>query len=264
MSLTYRVPMADPVDLTDGADGETTPLPGDAFGALLTAAHEESTHLGVIERDDGLISVHDARPYFAAPDEWSRLDRVGCADARGRVLVVGCGAGRHTLRIQERGLAVTALDRSPGACAVSRSRGVRDVRLGSVDDVAGFGARFDTVLALGNDLALLGSPELAVSRLAVLARVTVRGGRLFGTNSGVNTQAAAPVHATYHARNVAQGKPAGQVRIRARFQRLADPWLDYWFFESSELDPILARSPWKRVRLETDGPGYLLELVNQG
>src|SRR5690606_38098288 len=68
-------------------DGPTT---GDAFGELLRLAHDGHDVLGVIERDDGLVEVHDPRIYFTGPDEWDALDRLACQRAVGLVLDVGC------------------------------------------------------------------------------------------------------------------------------------------------------------------------------
>lgn len=50
----------------------------------------------------------------------------------GPVLDLGAGVGRASLYLQERGLAVTAVDASSGAAEVCRRLGVADVRLGDV------------------------------------------------------------------------------------------------------------------------------------
>jgi hypothetical protein len=47
----------------------------------------------LIERDDGFLEGMDAVRCFAGPDEWGMLDRQACAEARGRILDVGAGAG---------------------------------------------------------------------------------------------------------------------------------------------------------------------------
>jgi hypothetical protein len=59
----------------------------------------------VIERDDGFIAV-DGTDYFgglAQHDQWA------VAQAAGRVLAVGAGAGRGALAVQASGREVTAL-----------------------------------------------------------------------------------------------------------------------------------------------------------
>src|SRR5439155_545816 len=74
----------------------------------------------------------------------------------GRVLDVGCGGGCVCLHLQERGQDVVGIDVSPGAIEVCRRRGVRDVRLLSIDDVDHSLGQFDTVVMLGNNIGLLG------------------------------------------------------------------------------------------------------------
>lgn len=235
------------------------PRTGDAFGELLRLAHDDHDVLGVIERDDGLVEVHDPRIYFTGPDQWDALDRLACERSVGRVLDVGCGAGRHSLHLQTAGRDVTAIDVSPGACEVARARGVQRVHQVRLQDVTELGARFDTFLFLGNNLALLGSPAHAQTMLATLAVVATPDARILGRN--VDPYATeSPLHTAYHARNRARGRLGGQLRIRSRVGTLADPWLDYLFCSRDELVQLTAESPWRLAAFDNDGPGYLAEL----
>jgi SAM-dependent methyltransferase len=93
-----------------------------------------------------------ASRFFRAGAAMPRLERVALAACRGPVLDVGAGAGCHALTLQRRGLAVTALDQSEGACRVMQARGVKDVRHG--DWRAFGGSRYGTVLSLMNGLGL--------------------------------------------------------------------------------------------------------------
>jgi SAM-dependent methyltransferase len=100
----------------------------DAFGAVLRACHEAGVRPGVvfeiIERDDGFISAGDATRYFAPVEEWRTLERQACAEFTGRVLDVGCGAGRHASVLTAPGVDVIGADPSPGAVEVAQARGV--------------------------------------------------------------------------------------------------------------------------------------------
>ncbi len=236
------------------------PVTGDAFGEMLLAAAGGRSSAGAIERDDGMLDPHDGQLYFAGPKEWDELDRTACARAHGRVLDVGCGAGRHSLYLQSQGYDVTAIDPSAGACAVSRSRGVRAVQQIGIEALPGRPESFDTFLLLGNNLALLGSPEHAPSVLGALARVAAPGARVLGrTRDPYITDSQA--HLDYHARNRRNGRMGGQTRIRARFGRLADPWFDYLFCSRDELAQLTEGSPWRIAGLDDDGAGYLAELA---
>ena len=52
---------------------------------------------------------------------------------RGRVLDLGCGAGRVGLHLQSRGHDVVGIDVSPLAVEIAGQRGLADVRLGTLD-----------------------------------------------------------------------------------------------------------------------------------
>lgn len=76
---------------------------------------------------------------------------------RGRVLDLGAGTGRHSLLLQEQGLAVAALDRSPVALQIMAERGVRCRIAADLFHWAGPEEPFDTLLLLMNGAGLLGS-----------------------------------------------------------------------------------------------------------
>ena len=67
-----------------------------------------------VERDDDFIAANRGPlNYFEPYRRWPSHQRLALRLARGRVLDVGCGAGRVALHLQERGLDVVAVDISP-------------------------------------------------------------------------------------------------------------------------------------------------------
>jgi SAM-dependent methyltransferase len=108
----------------------------DAFGRQLLDELAGVAGEGRLERDDGSAGPSMAAlSFLTAFDEWHPAERQVFDRVSGRVLDVGCGAGRHSLGAQSRGLDVVAIDISPGAVEVSRRRGVRDVRLLPISEV---------------------------------------------------------------------------------------------------------------------------------
>ena len=65
---------------------------------------------------------------FRAYDDWPAREQLALTHCYGHVLDAGAGAGAHSLALQQRGLAVTAIDTSPGAVATMQARGVRTAR----------------------------------------------------------------------------------------------------------------------------------------
>lgn len=87
-------------------------------------------------------------PYlFREFKEMPKLEQKALKLAKGRVLDVGCGAGSHSLYLQEKGFQVKAVDISKGAIEVAKQRGVLHAEVKNILDES---ERFDTILLLMN------------------------------------------------------------------------------------------------------------------
>ncbi|MFJ4656815.1 class I SAM-dependent methyltransferase [Nocardia sp. NPDC088792] len=246
-------------DIHDG------PTPGDAFGQALLrywSTGGSEAVLEYVERDNGFLRASDVGKWFTAWAEMSRLDRWACEQAAGRVLDVGCGAGRHALVVAGHAEEVLGIDSSPGAIEVARARGVR-AQLCGVDELpAGLG-RFDTILLLGNNIGILGGPGRAEAVLAGLASVAAPNARLIGTSIDPYLS---DDHDTsdYRNRNRSRGRLGGQLRMRIRYDRIASPWFDYLFPSVGELRALVAETPWWIEHVEQEGAKYAVTLRLRG
>ncbi|MFA6318619.1 MAG: class I SAM-dependent methyltransferase [Elusimicrobiota bacterium] len=234
---------------------------GDAFGQWLIEAHRGDDVGSVIERDDGYVEPEwGKRVYFADHRRWTPAERQALRLARGRVLDAGCGAGRHSLYLQERGLKVTGIDHSPGAVRVCRARGLKDARLMELSAVGRFrDGTFDTVIMMGNNFGVLQSPAKAKVHLRRLYRAVSPRGRIIAQTLNP-FKTTVPEHLAYQADNRRQGRAPGQVRLRIRYRKLADPWFDYLFVSKKELTDILAGTGWTLERI-IPGPGPIYIMV---
>ena len=87
-------------------------------------------------------------PYlFREFKEMPKLEQKALKLAKGSILDVGCGAGSHSLYLQEKGFQVKAIDISKGAIEVAKQRGVLHAEVKNILDES---ERFDTVLLLMN------------------------------------------------------------------------------------------------------------------
>ena len=234
----------------------TAPGPGSSFELFAQAMLDH--WLGKrarfeFERDDGRRGASDLAGYFADAREWLRIEREALAHARGRVLDVGCGPGRHALYLQRRGLEVVGIDPSTTQCALARVRGVAQVYEGDVRRLPKGLGTFDTVLMMGNNLGLPG--DLAGMRrfLRDLTKITRSRARLIGHTrvpGWWNEE-----HFAYVKRNVLRGRPAGAIRLRARYKARTGDWFDLLLLTPEELVRLAAATGWDLVRVVAED-GY--------
>jgi SAM-dependent methyltransferase len=220
----------------------------DPFGNSLLAWHrrrDDTPHL--VLRDDGYR--REARPsrYFTGPEDWDPVDRQVLKYARGSVLDVGAGAGRHSLWLQHRGHSVTAIDNSPGAVLLLRERGVRIVRRMDARFLRFPRASFDTALLMFNNFGLAGSFDRTRKLLKDLHSITTERGRVIATTRHP-LPTVEPEHLAYHARNRKRGLPIGLARLSIRYQRARTGWFGLYMPTARELARLLRESGWRIAR----------------
>ena len=234
----------------------------DAYGhALCDYLHGKGRGYEVLERSDGYVDISGGREiYLADYPRWPAHQRQAIRYAKGRVLDVGCGAGRHALYLQRKGLDVLGIDASPLAVALCRRRGLRQARVMSVTQISSALGTFSTILMLGANFGLFASRRRARWLLGKLHTITDLDARIIA-ESRDPYQTDNPFHRAYHRRNRQRGRMAGQLRIRVRYQKYATPWFDYLIVSREEMGAILRGTGWTVKRFLQGTPTYIAVIV---
>ena len=234
----------------------------DAFGReifdYLRDVERRRQILEIVERNDGYIDFHGGPEiYFREYNDWPTHYKQAMRYAKGRVLDIGCGAGRHSLYLQGKGLDVVGIDNSPLVIEVCKMRGLKDVRLLSINQINTKLGMFDTILMMGNNFGLFGSFSGAKRLLKKLDKATSRKGRIITETLDVY-QTDNPDHLSYHELNRQRGRMGGQVKIRVRYQKYATPWFDYLMVSKQEMESILEGTDWRVTRyIDSSSPVYV-------
>ena len=230
----------------------------DLFARALTQFYETGRADLRIERDDGYSRREDVSWYFTTWRDFPAHERAALKFARGCTLDIGCGAGRHALYLQRRGLRVTALDVSPRIVELAHTRGVQDARVADVCKTLPFRAgEFDTVILFGNNLGLGGTLPKFRAMLRELYRVTSPRGRILATTRQPSTTN--PAHRAYLQKNIARKRAIGQLQLRLVFDGKRGAWFDLLLLAPTDLMQIAAKEQWELTRvfpLENFEQGY--------
>ncbi|MDD5658352.1 MAG: class I SAM-dependent methyltransferase, partial [Elusimicrobia bacterium] len=183
--------------------------------------------------------------------------------AKGRVLDVGCGGGRHALHLQRKGLRVTGIDLSPLTVKICKARGLKDARALPIEGIDKLRpARYDTVLMLGNNFGLFGSFKKARTLLAKFHGITSESALIIAEILDPYRNGD-PVHLRYHRINKRRGRMGGQVRLRVRYRDLVGPWHDYLLVSKPELRGILSGTDWRLQRAIEDGGAQYIAVIEK-
>jgi len=101
-----------------------------------------------LEEEDRIPVSYLFRDYSKMP----RLEQQALNQCRGEILDIGCGAGSHSLYLQNKGFNVSSLDASAGAIETCKLRGIKNTVLSNLYDYQS--KKFDTILLLMNGIGL--------------------------------------------------------------------------------------------------------------
>jgi SAM-dependent methyltransferase len=204
----------------------------------------------VIERDDGFTDIGAGHELYVAKfKDWDSSERRSMSYARGRIIDVGCGAGRVALYLQQQGFNVVGMDASRLAIRSARLRGLKKAWCMSIDDLSAKIESFDTIVLLGNNFGIFGSPERLRGMLGVWASRTSPGTRILAQSTSPYWGRAPAFDRAYCRRNKQKGLMAGQIRLRTRYQGCVGEWLDWLFVSRHEMRLLLRGTGWHQTRI---------------
>lgn len=225
----------------------------DLFGVILSDQYmTEEKIFYFSERDDDLIEFRSADSYFAPSTNWRKSEKIILERVGEKILDIGCGAGRHSLYLQEMGKSIVALDNSQGALEVCRKRGIIKTKMGSIFELDKLNEKYDTILLFGANLSLCGSPDNLLNILQTIHEITSDDGNLiFDFRSPIPTDN--QIHLQYHNKNIEQGLPVGQLRFRLRYLDLKSDWINFYLPTRDELDELLNITGWEITQELVEG-----------
>lgn len=177
-------------------------------------------------RADGVEFEIETAEYFTLEGELAELDRIALEHARGRVLDVGAGAGRHALALQARGCEVVAIDVSATCVLLCRERGVVDARELDVMSLAGEKpmddalGTFDTIFFGMQTIGVAGGIAPLRRLLAGLRRRLRPGGSVIADSSALRE--------AWEGDESDRSPTRGEIVLATRYRRLRGepfPWL---------------------------------------
>ena len=134
-----------------------------------------------ISDEDEMSVAYLFRDFSGMP----KLEQQALLLSNGKVLDVGCGAGSHSLYLQnEKNLEVTAIDVSNNAVEACELRGVSNVK---VEDILYFETdkKFDTILLLMNGTGIFGKLEYVSKYLQKLKSLLAENGQILIDSSDI-------------------------------------------------------------------------------
>lgn len=159
----------------------------DLFGKAIldyqtdNAPEDLITETSISEEDEMSVAY-----LFRAFEEMPLIEQKALELAKGKVLDIGCGAGSHSLYLQnEKGLDVTSIDISANAIKCCQLRGLGNAIEIDVLDLDSDVNKFDTILLLMNGTGIFGTLERAPDFLQKLKSLLNPGGQVLIDSSDI-------------------------------------------------------------------------------
>ncbi|MRX68896.1 Methyltransferase domain-containing protein [Flavobacterium resistens] len=137
------------------------------------------TETSISEEDEMSVAY-----LFRSYNEMPKLEQKALQLSFGKILDVGCGAGSHSLSLQnDRNLDVTSIDISEKAIETCKLRGVKKPKVQNILDFQE--EKFDTILLLMNGTGIFGKLENCNQYLSKLKSLLNPGGQILIDSSDI-------------------------------------------------------------------------------
>ncbi|QSB27806.1 bifunctional 2-polyprenyl-6-hydroxyphenol methylase/3-demethylubiquinol 3-O-methyltransferase UbiG [Flavobacterium sp. CLA17] len=137
------------------------------------------TETSISEKDEMSVDY-----LFRSYNEMPKIEQKALQMASGKILDVGCGAGSHSLSLQnDRNLEVTSIDISEKAIETCKLRGVKNAKVQNLLDVEE--EKFDTIVLLMNGVGIFGKMKNCNQYLSKLKSLLQPGGQILLDSSDI-------------------------------------------------------------------------------
>jgi SAM-dependent methyltransferase len=121
---------------------------------------------------------------FRSYNEMPKIEQKALQLTTGKTLDVGCGAGSHSLSLQnDRNINVTSIDISEKAIETCKLRGVKNAKVQNILDFEG--EKFDTIILLMNGVGIFGKLDNCNKYLSKLKSLLNEGGQILLDSSDI-------------------------------------------------------------------------------
>lgn len=128
----------------------------DLFGrAILDYQTNNAPQNLITETDISEADEMEVAYLFRSFKQMPKIEQKALLLSKGKILDVGCGAGSHSLHLQEKEFDVTAIDISKNAIQACQLRGLKKARVQNLLDIQD--ETFDTILLLMNGTGIFGT-----------------------------------------------------------------------------------------------------------
>ncbi|MCF6212751.1 MAG: class I SAM-dependent methyltransferase [Flavobacteriaceae bacterium] len=121
--------------------------------------------------------------FFRSYPDMPKLEQKALDLCTGKVLDIGCGAGSHSLYLQEKGFDVTGIDLSKGAVETCQLRGLKKAQV--LDFWQLKNQKYDSILLLMNGIGLCGTLDKLPGFFELLKSLLNPGGQILTDSSDI-------------------------------------------------------------------------------
>ena len=217
----------------------------DTFGkALIEYWKGDHKSKGFYIRDDGSRSQYDIKVYFIDYPDFLNIEKKALKFATGKILDVGCGAGRHTLFLQNKGYDIIGIDTSKLAIEVCKKRGCKKCKVVDIFKNNFKPSSFDTILLMGTNIGIAGTLKRTIRLLKICNKLAKKNGTILLTTKDVNKRKDKN-QIEYNQKNIKSGRYVGERKLRFEYKQDKSAWFKWIFIEPKMLQEIALKTGWK-------------------
>lgn len=217
------------------------------------------------DRDENItvlcnITEEDVIPVsylFREFEDMPKAEQVALNESVGKVLVIGAGAGCHSIWLEQNGRDVFSIDISKGAVEAMQIAGVRNVSvqdLFSLDD----SVKYDTILALMNGVGIAGDLNGLPRFLQKVKSLLAINGQ-FLTDS---TDLTRLIEEEEQAYDYEDDEYIGELEYKMIYRNHSSEWFKWLYIDAERFSEIAKENQMKlEVLSEDTGFNYLAKLT---